>query len=107
LSDKKCAGDACNVAFQHHDCGGFLGGIGSATEGDTEIRGGEGGSVVRAIACHCDETRNGAEKSGNAGSFAFRFDGGLEAGDAELGGDSASGFGLIASEKLNIDTEIF
>jgi len=30
----------------------------------------------------------------------------LEAGDAELGGDGPSGFGLIASEKFNIDTEI-
>jgi len=30
----------------------------------------------------------------------------LDAGDAELGGDDASGFGLIAGEEFEIDAEI-
>jgi hypothetical protein len=35
------------------------------------------------------------------------FDACLNSGDPELGGDGASRFGLVASEKFNIDTEIF
>jgi len=51
-------------------------------------------------------TRPGTVPIKAAGGFALGFDACLDAGDAELGGDDASGFGLIASEEFEIDAKI-
>ncbi len=104
-SEKKCPGHAGQIPLQHHHGGGLLGGIGSASEGNSEIGRGQGGSIVGAVTRHRHESLSGGTKLADPVGLAFRFYAGLDLGDAQLFGDRAGGFGAIARQKFDVDPE--
>jgi hypothetical protein len=96
--------DAAQVAAHEGDVGGGDGHVGTGADGDADVRAGQCGRIVNAVADHGDHVPGGLQRADLLGLLVrqhLRED----VADGDVGGDRLRGGGVVAGEHPHFEAE--